>query len=42
MESGRKGLQYTRRKDIEKDGEWEGRIILYQEEGYKEGWRVGG
>ena len=42
MVSGRIGLHYTRRKGIEKDGEWEDRITLYQEEGYREGWRVGG
>ena len=42
MESGRIGLHYTRRKGIEMDGEWEDRITLYQEEGYREGWRVGG
>ena len=38
MESGRKELHYTRMKGIEEDGEWEGRITLYQEEGYREGW----
>ena len=37
MESGRVGLYYTRREGIEKDGEWEGWTILYQEGGYREG-----
>ena len=42
MESRRIRLHYTRRKGTDKDGEWEGKITLYQEEGYREGWRVGG
>ena len=44
MESGRVGLDYTRREVIEKekDGEWEDMVTLYQEGGYREGWRVGG
>ena len=40
MESARIELHYTRRKGTEKDGEWKGRIKLYQEVGYREGWRV--